>query len=95
MREGGALNDSNTSIGSNSLACILTVTLCGLPEMILTVHEVIRNIASSFSTTKINGNGLLSCVPDEWSLRCHTTPFTLTPLVENSEEWTRVLTLGK
>lgn len=84
-----SLNDSH------SLASILTVTLSGLPEMILTIHEVIKNIASSFSNSKITGNGSLSCIPDEWSLRCHMLPYSLILLPEGGEEWNKVITLGR
>jgi hypothetical protein len=80
---------------ANYLASVLTITLCGLPEMILTINEVIKSLACSFANSKVTGNGALTGVPDEWSLMCHTVPYSLVLVPQGSEEWNKVVTLGK
>lgn len=80
---------------SNYLASVLTITLCGLPEMILTIHEVVKTFASTFANSNVDGNGALTGVPDEWSLMCHTVPYSLNLIAEGSAEWNKVVTLGK
>jgi hypothetical protein len=80
---------------ANYLASVLTITLCGLPEMILTTHELIKSLATSFANSNVAGNGALTGVPDEWSLMCHTVPYSLISIAEGCEEWNKVVNLGK
>ncbi len=92
LGDGGEV-DHNVNM-NNQLAHVLTVTLTGLPELLLVLQDATQSIASSLSSSNLNG-GSLSCVPHEWSLLCHTSPYALVLLKQHSEEWNSVVENGK
>lgn len=61
---------------------------------LLVFQDITRDLAASFSSSKNNGNGALSCIPDEWSLLCYTVPYALILLEKDGEEWRNVLEKG-
>ena len=77
------------------MAHVLTITLSGLPELILVLQDAAQSIATSFSSSATATGSSLSCIPSEWSLLCHTMPYSLTLLEPNCPEWVTVLEHGK
>lgn len=76
------------------MAHVLTITLTGLPELILVLQDAAQSIATSLSSSSLTGNSLL-CIPNEWSLLCHTMPYSLVLIEPDSIEWNTVLENGK
>lgn len=87
--------DENENPEENQLIHFITINLTGLPELLLALQETIKDMASLFSSNKISGNGTLSCIPDEWSLSCHTTSFSFIPLQKNGGEWNDIIQKGR
>jgi hypothetical protein len=79
---------------ASHMSHVLTVTLTGLPELLLVMQDASQAIAASMSSSSANGNSL-ACVPNEWSLLCHTAPYALILLEPDSPEWNTVLENGK
>jgi hypothetical protein len=86
--------DADHSNTTNHTSHVLTVTMTGLPELLLVLQDASQAIAASMSSSSSNGNSL-ACVPNEWSLLCHTTPYSLILLEEGSPEWDSVLENGR
>jgi hypothetical protein len=86
------MDDDQTT--TNHTSHVLTITMTGLPELLLVLQDASHAIAASMSSSSANGNSL-ACVPNEWSLLCHTTPYSLILLEEGSPEWDSVLANGR
>ena len=63
-----------------------TITLTGLPELIVCLHEYCRTAISSMSN---------DIPPEHWSGQCFFEDCALIPLDIDSEEWDEVLQKGK
>jgi hypothetical protein len=90
--------DDTSLVGDDTTAShmshVLTITLTGLPELLLVMQDASQAIAASMSSSSANGNSL-ACVPNEWSLLCHTAPYALILLEQHSPEWNSVLENGR
>lgn len=86
--------DDTDTEGANQLGHIITVTLTGLPELLLVMQDASQSIAAAMSSSPASGNSI-TCVPSEWSLLCHTTPYALVLLEPNGVEWNSVLENGR
>lgn len=88
------LGREGEDVAGSHMSHVLTVTLTGLPELLLVMQDASQAIAASMSSSSANGS-TLACVPNEWSLLCHTAPYALILLEENSPEWNLVLENGR